>query len=147
MSQDFLESNLQRETFVLNILKENFEHVLKLKRAVRVIQSVMRLRRLRRKALIKRMAKHIPKIVKIQAILKGHLVRMRFAMAIRKVKTEAPKKTKKYKVAAKIQAHVKGFLFRKRRLRALEKLNGKTLDSVLEGDEEEFDADKFFGIK
>jgi len=41
-------------------------------------------------------------------------------------------------------------LFRQRRIKALQRLNKKEeeLDSVLDNDElEDFDADKFFGIK
>ena len=73
---------------------------------------------------------------------------------IKRIKTEAPKKTKKYQLISKLQANIKGWLFRLRRRRALERLGvGKTelkrdmSDSILGDDFEEFDADKFFGIK
>ena len=82
-------------------------------------------------------------------------MRNKFALAIQNIKSEAPKKTKKYQIAAKIQAHIRGFLFRLRRKRALERLNVKKKpsttkfydDDLIFQKDEDFDADKFFGIK
>ena len=55
---------------------------------------------------------------------------------------------------SKLQANIKGWLFRLRRKRALERLGmGKQelkrdmSDSILGDDFEDFDSDKFFGIK
>lgn len=42
------------------------------------------------------MKKHSNKIILIQALVRAHLVRVRNAAVIKKIKTEAPKKTKKY---------------------------------------------------
>ena len=83
-------------------MKENYEHVLILKRAVKVISNYFRSRKLRRVALIKRMTKHSKKVIKMQALIRGHLERVRNAVAIKKVKTEGPKKTKKYKMISKL---------------------------------------------
>lgn len=148
-------NDCQREKLILPLLKENCEYVGRQKRAVRVITSFIRKRRILRKALLKRMKKHEAKIIKMQALARGFLVRKRFAMAITRIKRDAPKKTKRYQVAAKIQAHIRGFLFRLRRKRAIERLNMKKKPSVtkfLDDDsifqeDEDFDADKFFGIK
>jgi len=87
--------------------------------------------------------------------MRGHLARVRNAALIKRVKTEGPKKTKKYQLISKLQANIKGWLFRLRRKRALERLGiGKKelkrdmSDSILGDDlEGDFDADKFFGIK
>lgn len=110
-------------TTILGLMKENFENVLRLKRVIKAIVSSFRSRKIRQAALIKRMQKHQSKIIKIQALFRGHRVRTRYLAAIKKIKLEAPKKTKGYKQMSKLQANIKGFLFRKRRLRALEKLN------------------------
>lgn len=56
----------------------------------------MRKRRIKRKALIKRMSKNVNKIIKIQALLRGHYVRVKNETMINKVRKNAPKKTKKY---------------------------------------------------
>ena len=85
-----------REQFVLPIMKENFEHVLRMKRAVTVIQSCLRTRKVRRAALLKRAKRHEGQMVKLQALFRAHLVRVRHAAVIKKIKTEAPKKTRKY---------------------------------------------------
>lgn len=152
-SPEFYDYAYQRERYILSLMKENSEFVMRQKKAVRVITSFIRKRRILRTALVKRMRKHEKKIIKIQALVKGHLVRCKFATAIKRIKRDAPKKTKKYQILSKIQAHVKGFLFRLRRKRALAKLNkrpskSQIKDPIFEEDEfEEFDADKFFGIK
>jgi hypothetical protein len=54
--------------------------------------------------------------------VRAHLTRVRNAAVIKRIKSEAPKKTKKYQQVAKIQALVRGYLFRLRRKRALERL-------------------------
>lgn len=59
-------------------------------------------------------------------------------------KRDGVKKTKKYRQVSKLQANIKGYLFRQRRKKALAKLQSNKLDF---DDEEEFDAEKFFGIK
>ena len=120
---------------------------------MRVIVSYFRKRKILRAALIKRMKKHEGKIVKMQAVMRGFIIRVRHAAVIKKIKIEAPKKTKKYQQISKLQANIKGFLFRQRRMRALAKLGNKEKkpdnlkDSILDDDLDEFDADKFFGIK
>lgn len=93
-----------------------------MKRAVTLIQSCYRTRKVRRAALLKRARKHEGQMVKLQALFRAHLVRVRHAAAIKRIKAEAPKKTRKYQLVAKIQAHVRGFLFRRKRERALQKL-------------------------
>lgn len=105
----------------------------------------MRHRKIKRKALLVKMEKHKSKITKIQALIRGHLTRVKNVAIVNKIKRDGPKKTKKYILIAKLQANIKGFLFRKRRIRALNKLNQK--NDNFEDDYEEFDADKFFGIK
>lgn len=42
------------------------------------------------------MGKHVNKIIKIQALLRGHYVRVKNETMINKVRKNAPKKTKKY---------------------------------------------------
>ena len=69
------------------------------------------------------MTKHQAKIVKMQALLKGHLFRVKNKALVKKIKIDGHKKTKKYQMISKLQANIKGFLFRKRRVRALERLN------------------------
>jgi hypothetical protein len=105
-------------------------------------------------ALIKRMKLNVNKIIQIQALVRGHLVRVKNAALVKRIKTEGPKKTKKYQMISKLQANIKGWLFRLRRKRALERLGvGKKelkrdmSDSILGDEFEDFDADKFFGIK
>lgn len=112
-SLDGLDSNfyIDRNPLLL-LLKSNFDYVLRLKRSVRTILSFYRRRKIVRAALLKRMKNHEPKIVLIQALLRAHLTRVRNAAVIKKIKAEAPKKTKKYQQVAKIQALVRGFLFR-----------------------------------
>lgn len=103
--QEFLNGshcNQIKERFILPLLKENFENVLRQKRAVRVITSCMRLRRIRRAALLKRVRKHEQKIVLLQSVIRGHLARVRNAAAVKRIKTEAPKKTKKYQQISKL---------------------------------------------
>jgi len=52
-------------TTILGLMKENFENVLRLKRAIKAIVSSFRSRKIRQAALIKRMQKHQSKIIKI----------------------------------------------------------------------------------
>lgn len=95
------------------------------------------------------MSKFPTQVLKIQSLIKGHLTRLKNQAIVRRIKQEAPKKTKKYQQVSKLQANIKGFLFRKRRMRALQKL-GRGAEDDLDFQEDfdgEFDADKFFGIK
>jgi hypothetical protein len=48
------------------------------------------------------MKHHEGKIILIQALVRGHLTRVRNAALIKRIKNEAPKKTTKYKKVAKI---------------------------------------------
>ena len=96
-SLDALESYLYTDRNpLLVLLKSNFEYVLRLKRSVRIILSFYRRRKIVRAALLKRMQDHKPKIILIQALVRGHLTRVRNAAVIKRIKSEAPKKTKKY---------------------------------------------------
>ncbi|CDW74934.1 adenylate cyclase [Stylonychia lemnae] len=136
-------SYLQQHDIML--LYENHIYVQNLRKSVRIITSYIRKRKFKRKALIKKMQSHIGKICKIQALIRGHLARQKNQAIIARVKRDGPKKTKKYQQISKLQANIKGFLFRKRRIKALSKLKESKLS--YEDDFEEFDADKFFGIK
>ena len=64
----------------------------------------MRAKKHRKTALIKRISKpqNIVKILKLQALFRGHLVRLKHAHDIAKIKNNAPKKTKKYKLISKL---------------------------------------------
>ena len=118
-----LTSIQQSSSKQLAIITENHQHINLLRNSVRVILSCYRRLRVTRKALIKRMTKHQAKIVKMQALLKGHLFRVKNKALVKKIKIDGHKKTKKYQMISKLQANIKGFLFRKRRVRALERLN------------------------
>ena len=95
---------------------------------------------------------NIKKLVKLQAYIRGNLSRDKNRKIVNKIKANAPKKTKKYQQISKLQAHIKGFLFRVRRKRLLQKLADKNSQSKTslfegEGEDDEFDAEAFFGIK
>jgi hypothetical protein len=155
LTSDSLETLcLRDQRSISGLLKENFDHVLRLKHSVRTISSYFRHRRVKRTALLKRLRQHVKPIIKIQALVRGHLARIRNAALVKRIRTEGPKKTKKYRMIAKLQANIKGWLFRLRRKRALERLGKgrqelkrEMSDSILGDEFEEFDADKFFGIK
>eukprot|EP00347_Sterkiella_histriomuscorum_P018508 403345246 len=145
LTQSVQMQNVQSK--ISDILVQNHSYVQQLRTSVRIITSFMRKRRIKRKALLTKMTKHVPKLVKIQALIKGHLSRMKNQAIVNKIKRDGPKKTKKYQQMSKLQANIKGFLFRKRRIRALDKLNQKKKNEFEDDFEDEFDADKFFGIK
>ena len=46
--------------------------------------------------MVKRMEGKVDKIVKMQSVIRGFITRVRYAAVIKRIKTEAPKKTKKY---------------------------------------------------
>jgi len=70
---------------------------------------------------------------------------VRNSQAVKRIKTEARKNTRGYKMATKIQAAFRGYLFRMKRKRALAKLNFK-VNSETEFDDD-FDAEAFLDVK
>ena len=92
---------------------------------------------------------------KIQALVRGHLCRVRNSQAVDKIKRDGMKGTKKYKAALKIQALFRGFTFRIKRKRALAKLGAKPSQGVEDEDlddmdmfgEDDFDAEAFLNVK
>ncbi len=92
---------------------------------------------------------------KIQALVRGHLCRVRNSQAVGQIKRDGMKGTKKYKAALKIQALFRGFTFRIKRKRALAKLGAKPSQGVEDEDlgdmdmfgEDDFDAEAFLNVK
>ena len=78
-------------------------------------------------------------------------MRSKYKSDIQRIKKNAHKGTKGYKSLSKLQANIKGWLFRQRRKRLLEKLGMSTKkkekDFFGDEDEDDFDAEAFFGIK
>ena len=113
------------------LIYQNAVEVLRMREAVKRICAYWRARRLRVKALLKRMAKpqNAAKLLKLQAFFRGHLSREKNKAIVDKIRANAPKKTKKYKQISKLQANIKGFLFRVRRKRLLSKLAEKNTQS------------------
>ena len=124
-----------------------------MREAVSRICAYWRAKKIRVKALMKRMLKpqNASKLLKLQALFRGYLSREKNRAIVDKIRANAPKKTKKYKQISKLQANIKGFLFRMRRKRLLAKLGSKNYESKAslfeDHDEDEFDAEAFFGIK
>lgn len=119
--------------------------------AVRVITGYIRTKKIRRKALMKRILSNpdlMRKVVKIQALLRAHIVRQSHMHIVSKIRKDGIKRTKKYKQISKLQACIKGFLFRLRRKRLLDKVGKNMKDEFgdLEEDDD-FDPEQFFGIK
>lgn len=114
-----------------------------------------RKRKIRREAFLKKVGKpaNIDKLTRLQAFIRGSMTRIQHKEAILKVKTEAPKKTTSYKRLAKLQANIRGWLFRQRRKRLLSKIkpgnmmSSNSFQDGFIGDEDEFDAEAFFGVK
>lgn len=96
---------------------------------------------------------HLIKVLRLQALFRGHFCRKRNKQIILAIARNAPKRTSKYKKISKLQANIKGFLFRARRKRLLQKVKGglvvtqskRDLNEDME-DLEEFNAEDFFGI-
>jgi hypothetical protein len=66
LTPDSLETlYLRDQRSICGLLKENFDHVLRLKHSVRTILSYFRHRRVKRTALLKRMRQHVKPIIKI----------------------------------------------------------------------------------
>ena len=135
-----------------SMIFKNHADVLRKKHMVHRITSLYRHRRIRLSALINRVSKSqslIAKLIKLQAAVRGHLARVKNAQAVRRIKTEARKKTKGYQMATKVQAAFRGYMFRIKRKRALAKLQ-KTVkeEAVVDplGDED-FDAEAFLDVK
>lgn len=117
---------------------------------VRMLVVLHKGKKTRYRALTKRLSKpeNINKLKKIQSMFRGHVVRRRHKDAIKSMRKNALKKTKKYQRVAKLQANIKGWLFRQRRERLLAKLDTKKEpEDDMFDDTGEFDAEAFFGIK
>ena len=136
---------------------KNLREVAALRKSCGTITNYIVTKRVKRKALLNRMTKKQPKILKLQAVMRGHICRVRNKQKVDKIRRDGQKGTRKYKAATKIQSLFRGFAFRVKRRRALERLANKTgqadgLDDEL-GDldplmgDADFDAEAFLGVK
>ena len=136
---------------------KNLREVASLRKSCGTITNYIVSKRVRRKALIDRMSKKKPQILRLQALFRGHLCRVRNKQKVEKIKRDGQKGTRKYKAAMKIQSLFRGFAFRVKRRRALEKLSKKTGQGEDLGDDfgdmdpllgdDDFDAEAFLGVK
>ena len=134
-----------------SMIFQNHLSILKQKRLVQRLVSLYRSRKIRRQALINRIGKSqtlTANLIKLQANVRGHLSRVRNSQAVKRIRTEARKNTKGYKMATKVQAAFRGYMFRIKRKRALAKLHQKEVAEVDPfGDDDLFDAEAFLDVK
>jgi hypothetical protein len=129
------------------LIFQNHQSVLRKRTLIFKLVSLHRHKKIRKQALANRIAKSpslMNRLVRLQAFIRGHQVRMRHSAAVKRIKTEARKSTKGYKMATKLQAAFRGYLFRVKRKRALAKLNNKVNVNEFDGD---FDAEAFLDVK